>query len=85
MEEDYAITQGFPKQTAIQLIEEEIKQLHELGLEHGDISVNNIFVDDKEVAFLDDLEYSASCDSIIPKRRRPSQASNRMTIDHCRV
>lgn len=75
-----AIAHGFSKQTALQHVEEGIKQIHALGLGHGDVSLNNIFVDDTGVAFISDLEYSAPLESVVARERRPPQASNRMTV-----
>ncbi|MBS0646964.1 MAG: hypothetical protein JSR97_10310 [Verrucomicrobia bacterium] len=75
-----AIAKGYSKQTALEHVEAGMKQLHQLGLGHGDISLNNVFVDDQGIAFLDDLEYSAPVDSIVARQRRPPDASNRMTL-----
>ena len=74
------IANGFSKTIAIQHIEAGIKQLHELGLGHGDISLNNVFVDDNGIAFLVDLEYSAPVNAVVARERRPPEASNRMTL-----
>jgi hypothetical protein len=76
-----AIASGtISKDKACRDIEAGIRQLRELGLGHGDIKLNNIFVDDENVAFLDDLEYCAPHGTIIPKERR-SSASNARKIE----
>jgi hypothetical protein len=74
------IIEGFSKQTALKHVEAGIQQLNTLGLGHGDISVNNILVDDVGVAFLNDLEYSAPLDFAVENERRPPNSSSVMTI-----
>ena len=59
--------QRFNKDIAYQHIQAGLEQLRSLGLGHGDIKVNNIFVDDTNIAFLDDLEYCTPLGTIIPK------------------
>eukprot|EP01040_Poterioochromonas_malhamensis_P004147 gene4147-4439_t len=76
-----AIANGFSKELALQHVEAGIQQLRSLNLGHGDISLNNIFVDDQNIAFLDDLEYAAPLGHIIPKERRPTDQSNVRKIE----
>lgn len=76
-----AISNGFNKDTAYRHIQAGLEQLRELDLGHGDIKMNNIFVDDNDVAFLDDLEYCAPLGTIIPKERRPANITNVRNIE----
>jgi hypothetical protein len=39
-----------------------LEELHQNGLAHGDIRIENVFVDQNGVSFLDDLEYLSSLD-----------------------
>ena len=76
-----AISNGFNKDTAYQHIRAGLEQLRELGLGHGDIKMNNIYVDDNDVAFLGDLEYCAPLGTIIPTERRPANVTNVRKIE----
>jgi predicted unusual protein kinase regulating ubiquinone biosynthesis (AarF/ABC1/UbiB family) len=77
----HAISTGFNKDIAYQHIQAGLEQLRSLGLGHGDIKVNNIFIDDNDIAFLDDLEYCASLGTIIPEERRPAAVTNVRKIE----
>jgi hypothetical protein len=45
------------KDDLIQQVQNGLDELHSLGLAHCDLSLNNVFIDDAGVVFLDDLEY----------------------------
>lgn len=77
-----AIRNGFSKETALKHIQDGIFQLHNIGFGHGDVSLNNVCVDDNNIAFLDDLEYAAPIGTSIPKKRKPpSRAADKMSIE----
>jgi hypothetical protein len=48
---------GLTKDMVISQTRLGLKELHTIGLAHCDISVDNVFIDDNGVVFLDDLEY----------------------------
>lgn len=48
---------GLTKEMVISQVELGLEELHNIGLAHCDISVDNVFIDDSGIVFLDDLEY----------------------------
>jgi hypothetical protein len=48
---------GLTKEMVISQTRQGLEELHTIGLAHCDISVDNVFIDDNGVVFLDDLEY----------------------------
>ena len=80
-----AISDGFDKKTAFEHIVAGLEQLRTLNLGHGDIKINNIFVDDDGVAFLDDLEYCAPLGSIILKVRTTTSVKTIKDFDFRRI
>jgi hypothetical protein len=40
-----------------------VQQLHDMGFAHTDISITNVFVDERGVVFIDDLEYLSPVDA----------------------
>ena len=45
-------------------VQEGLDELHALGYAHCDLSVNNVFIDDNGIVFLDDLEYLTPIDEL---------------------
>jgi hypothetical protein len=64
-----AILDGTAKRDIYDGVVEGLKQLHEAGFAHCDISVNNVFVDVHGV-FLDDLEYLTPTTDLPPHQTR---------------
>jgi hypothetical protein len=65
------MSEGFNKSTALQHVVAGLEQLRSVHLGHGDIDIDNVFVDDNGVAFLDGLEYCAPLGTTVPQERRP--------------
>jgi serine/threonine protein kinase len=61
------------KEQAIAGVRAGIDQLHALGWAHCDITIDNVFVDETGVVFLDDLEYLTPIDSPPPHLIRVSR------------
>ncbi len=47
-----------------------LQELHNIGLAHCDVSVNNVFIDDGGVVFLNDLEYLTPINDPVPHYTR---------------
>jgi serine/threonine protein kinase len=75
------IKEGYCKEQAVAQIKLGIEQLHQNGYAHGDISLDNIFVDDANVVFLDDLEYVCLKTTEVPPAKLPHGRERMMTME----
>jgi predicted unusual protein kinase regulating ubiquinone biosynthesis (AarF/ABC1/UbiB family) len=65
-----ALRDGISKQVIYDGFVAGVKQLHAHGFAHCDISISNVFVDDKGLAFLVDLEYLTPLNDPPPHKTR---------------
>jgi serine/threonine-protein kinase RIO1 len=76
-----ALRDGMLKQVIYDGVVAGVQQLHAHGFAHCDISISNVFIDDKGLAFLDDLEYLTPLKDPPPHKTRIPTGSDVSTAE----
>jgi hypothetical protein len=58
--------QGLTKESVVAQVQLGLQELHDIGFAHCDVSVENVFIDERGVVFLGDLEYLTPVDDKAP-------------------
>lgn len=76
---DVVVEGALTHEKILQDVRAGLEELHGLGYAHCDLRLENLFVDDKGVVFLDDLEYLTP--SNLPPRRRITGSTSKTALE----